>query len=142
MAENITDTLLKVGNTAINFINQEPAHLKFPKNSWQVSCSVNGSSLNFSILVRYEMFLSDFVFMDRADPFMWIDNIGILAGMILSKYNLTEFPETVLTFKINGLNQEKDVIMSCVATELVKEVNKKGIDGISKGQVCALTIMH
>lgn len=68
MTADIKGFLLEIGNIVLNDFLDDKVFRELPTNSWLLNFSVIDTTLNFTIMLQYEVLLKNNLYM-LADPF-------------------------------------------------------------------------
>jgi hypothetical protein len=102
MPKKTDAALLEIGNETVKSLKTDPlTRDTMPKGSWEVSYTVENSTLTFSILLSYDIFHREFM-SSLADPTLWITVVALFAATALKKH-ISALPKNLrVVFIVTG----------------------------------------
>jgi hypothetical protein len=131
MPDNTETILLTIGNETIKALKADQlTQNSVPKGTWQVSYTVEKSSLTFNIFLDYDKLIQQFAGM-LADPPFWITLVALFSSTPLNEYVHTLPKDVRFVYVVNGDQGARDWEASCTIEELLgaaEEASGKSLD--------------
>jgi hypothetical protein len=131
MSDNIESILLTIGNQTVKMLKEDQlTQNNIPKGTWQVSYTVQKSSLIFNIFLNYDELIRQFAGI-LADPPFWITLVALFSSTPVNEHIHALPKDLRLVYIVNGYKGEKDWEASCTIAELIEiadEASGKSLD--------------